>query len=430
MATLLLLLSWSGCGDDDSTDVDASVPTDAPATDAPATDAPATDDASTDGGAPTECATTPIPNLRLEPLLSSGGFDSPLFVTAAPGDADTLYVIEKPGRVIVVRNRQRVGTFIDLTNEPLLTSGEQGLLGLAFHPDYASNGRFFLFFTPGTGDADRRNVVAEFRRSAGNPDRADRAEVARLVDVRDRESNHNGGMLAFGPDGYLYVAMGDEGGGGDRHGMIGNGLDRTTLFGSILRLDVDAEASGYAAPGNPFTLPTGQPQIWAYGVRNPWRMSFDRATGDLWVADVGQDLWEEITILPAGTAPGANLGWRAYEGLSVFDANLVDLVPEHAAPQLVYRHNDDSQPAAGNSITGGYVYRGGAIPALRGWYLYGDFGSPHVGAVRFCDGDVTDHVRAPGLSFGGSGLASFGEDGRGELLVVYLQSGVFRVLAE
>jgi glucose/arabinose dehydrogenase len=190
-----------------------------------------------------------------------------------------------------------------------------------------------------------------------------------------------------------------------------------------------AEAD-YAAAGNPFDGEAALPQIYHYGVRNPWRFSFDRATGDLWIADVGQNEWEEIDVLPTGTLGGRNLGWAAYEGLTVFRDELVDEVPDHYEPIVVYRHGDDAAPAGGNSITGGYVYRGEAIPALRGWYLYGDFGSPHVGAVRYCDGEVLDHVRATGLSGRGSGLASFGEDANGEMLIVFIGSGnVVRVVA-
>ncbi|MCA9616523.1 MAG: PQQ-dependent sugar dehydrogenase [Myxococcales bacterium] len=415
------LLLVAACGGDDDL-----APPDAGPDAAVAPDADTTADAGgTDAGVAPTCPSDAIPMLDLEDLTPSAGFSSPVFATTAPGDPNTVYVLEKPGYVILVRDGNRVGTFLDVS-AGLLADGEQGLLGLAFHPDYATNGRLFLYFTPGS---PRRNVVAEYRRSTANPDRADPTEVARLVEVDDSESNHNGGMIAFGPDGYLYVGLGDEGGGGDRHGTLGNGLDRSTLFGSILRLDVDASDAGYAADGNPFSGAEGLPQIYHYGLRNPWRFSFDRVTGDLWIADVGQDVWEEIDVLPSGTPAGRNLGWAAYEGLTVYREELVSEVADHYEPIVVYDHSDSSAPVGGASITGGYVYRGDAIPGLRGWYLYGDFASPHVGAVRFCDGEVLSHVRAPGLSGRGSGLASFGEDANGEVFVVYIGEGkVYRIV--
>ncbi len=438
--SLLSSLLALGCGDDDGGSPDAS--TDAAAPDGSAGDGGGSEDAggAEDGGARDDAAMTPdagpvdpcaaaeLPALALEDIVEGHRFAAPVFVTSAPGDADTLYVVEKAGRIRVVQEGAVLDTpFFDIRGT-INTDGEQGLLGLAFHPEYASNGRFFVYFTPGS---PRRNVVAEYRRSAADPLVADAEEVARLVEEEDSQPNHNGGMIAFGPDGFLYVAMGDEGGGGDRHGEIGNGLDTTTLFGSILRLDVDAAGDDYAAAGNPFTLPDGQPQIWAYGVRNPWRFSFDRLTDDLWVADVGQNRLEEVTVLPAGTAPGANLGWRAYEADEVFDADLTDLVPDHAAPQIVVPHDSAEVPVASAcSITGGNVYRGSAVPGLWGWYLYGDYCSPNVAAVRWCEGAVQDHVRVGDLSFQGSGLVSFGEDGHGELYVAYIGDGrVARVVA-
>lgn len=418
-------LAGLACGDDDSGAADASPGTDAPGTDAPGTDAPMGVDVGegTDAGDPGPvCATAGLPALDLEPV--GEGFEQPVFVTSAPDDPDVLYVIEKPGRIIVVQGGARRGEpFLEVPN--LFTDGEQGLLGLAFHPDYETNGRFFTFEVP---RGPRRNTVREYRRSAGDRFRADAEPVATLIDEPDSESNHNGGMLAFGPDGFLYVGFGDEGGADDRHGPVGNGLNPDTLFGSILRLDVDA-APQYAAAGNPFVDGGGRPQIWAIGLRNPWRFSFDRVTGDLWIGDVGQNRFEEITQMTAPIAPGANLGWRAYEGNSVFDADLVDRVPDHTAPIIDFDHDDGAAPVGnGCSVTGGFVYRGSAIPGLRGWYLYGDFCSPHIGAIRACDGELQEHVRVDDLSFRGSNLASFGQDGHGEIYLAYLNGQVMRVI--
>ena len=297
---------------------------------------------------------------------------------------------------------------------------------MAFHPDYATNGRFFLYFTP---SGPRRNVVAEFARSDGDPYVADPDEVDRLVDVIDTESNHNGGMIAFGPDGHLYVGMGDEGGGGDRHGPIGNALNLDNLFGAMLRLDVDNVGGNYAAAGNPFSGNTGLPQIWAYGLRNPWRFSFDRMNGDLYIGDVGQDVWEEVTIIDNGHPGGANLGWRAYEGLSVFRAGDVDEVPVHTEPQYVYRQDSASEVVTfGCAVVGGYVYRGQDISGLNGWYLFADNCSRNVGAFRYCGGEAVHVQQVSDLRAGGgaSGLGSFGQDGRGELYITYVGSGHVR----
>ena len=322
----------------------------------------------------------------------------------------------------IVENGAVQGTFVEL--DGLLIDGEQGLLGMALHPDFDANGRFYLYYTPAR---PRRNVVAEFQRSTSNPRVADPTPVATLVEINDSESNHNGGMIAFGPDGHLYVGMGDEGGGGDDHGAIGNALDRTNLFGAMLRLDVDAPERNYAA-ANPFD--DGEPQIWAYGLRNPWRWSFDRQTGDLYIADVGQNQFEEINVVPAGTGAGANFGWRAYEGLNVFDSDTLSLVPEHFEPAVVYRQDDFNVPINGCSVTGGYVYRGSVIGELDGWYLYGDFCNLNIGAFRYCDNEVRDHQRVDDLRGGsdgrGNGIASFGEDGNGEMYMLFLESGHVR----
>ena len=387
-----------------------------------------------DLGPPEECGQQPPPEVTVENIAGDGGFDQPLFVTSLPDDASTLFLLEKPGRIILVIDGEiQREPFLDFTGstgagENLLTNGEQGLLGLALHPDYATNGRFFVYFTPGE---PRRNVVAEYRRSAGNPLRADRTEVARLVEINDSEGNHNGGMLAFGPDGMLYVGMGDEGGGGDQHGRIGNALNTSNLFGSVLRLDVD-NAPSYASGGSPF-IDGALPQIWAYGLRNPWRFSFDSLTGDLWIGDVGQNEEEEIDFLPAGHPGGANFGWRAYEGNRVFDADLTAMVDAsgYVPPVVgVPRNGDDLVVRGARSITGGVVYRGNAIPGLRGFYIYSDYTSQDTAALQLCDGEVRQHQRIEGLGMTGGGIASFGEDADGEIYIANLNRGrVYRVVA-
>lgn len=379
-----------------------------------------------DGGVdagPPACPSTPIPELSSE-LVTEAPLSAPVFVTQAPGRPDALFIVEQPGRIRIVIDGE-LATFLDVTGSTDF-GGERGLLGLAFHPGYADNGRFFVYYTP----SDRHsNVIAEYRRSAGDPDVADPTEVERLVVIDDPENNHNGGMIAFGPDGYLYAGTGDGGGGGDRHGTIGNGQSLDTLLGKILRLDVDAAGSGYAAPGNPFSGGGGLPQIWAYGLRNPWRFSFDRRTGDLWIGDVGQNAYEEIDFLPRSAPGGANFGWRAFEGDSTFDGALAAMITNHTPPVFVVDRRDAFLRSA-CSISGGYVYRGSAIPALAGTYLFGDYCSPDVGAFRLCDGEVRDATTIDGLEGVASGLVSFGEDLAGELYLVYVNSGqVRRVVA-
>lgn len=251
------------------------------------------------------------------------------------------------------------------------------------------------------------------------------------MEVTDPANNHNGGMLAFGPDGYLYVGTGDGGRGGDPWGEYGNGLNTGVELGTIFRLDPDRPGSDFAAEGNPFEGGGGLPQIWAYGLRNPWRFSFDRCTGDLYVADVGQDPWEEVNVQPAGSEGGECYGWRAYEGYEVYSPDDVGRVPEHAEPVLVVEHDRDTELLRGAcSITGGYVYRGSAIPDLRGVYLFGDYCSDDVGAFRWCEGAVTGEQRVADLRGVGNGLASFGEDNAGELYIGYAGDGtVVKIVA-
>ncbi|MFB6351214.1 MAG: sorbosone dehydrogenase family protein [Bradymonadaceae bacterium] len=357
-------------------------------------------------------------------------FRKPTFATQAPGDDEALYVVERAGRIrVVVDGQVRQQPFLDIRDRVGTEHTERGLLGIAFHPNYADNGRFFLYYTP---SAAHKNVVAEYRRADDKSRRASGEEVRRLVEVTDPEDNHNGGMLAFGPDGHLFVGMGDGGGAGDRHGDIGNGQNRETLLGSILRLEVDRGDDDVIPEDNPFVDGPGRDEIWAWGLRNPWRFSFDRKTGDLYIGDVGQNEIEEIDFQAAGSEGGNNYGWRAYEGRSVFDESLTDRVEEHVPPIVQFHHGADDAPVRnGCSITGGYVYRGEAHEGLRGAYIYGDFCSRDVAAFRYCDGEVVGHQRVPGLSGLSSGLGSFGQGNNGELYLVYHGSGkIKRLVAE
>ena len=352
------------------------------------------------------------PSLTPQPFVS--GLAAPVEIAHANDSSGRLLVLEQAGRVRVIRNGQLLSTpFLNLTpanGGPVIANGEQGLLGIAFHPAYASNGRFFVYYTRArTGDPNGSDiVVARYQRSSANADVADPASASIvLVIPHPTHSNHNGGKLAFGPDGYLYVAVGDGGGGGD---PFNAGQSLADLRGKILRIDVDA-ASPYAIPPtNPFansTDPSVRKEIWAYGLRNPWKLSFDRLTGDVFIADVGQDAWEEVNFEPRATG-GRNYGWRVFEGTHCFSPPSGCSLAGHVPPIIEYPHN----ASGGFSVTGGYRYRGGALPALAGYYVYGDYVSGRVWAAGPDAGPAT---WVPTQVASVSTLSAFGEDESGEL---------------
>jgi glucose/arabinose dehydrogenase len=341
------------------------------------------------------------------------GFSSPLEITHAHDGRQRLFVVEQSGKIRIIRGGSvPPAPFIDLGLaglDVIASGGERGLLGIAFHPQYATNRRFYVNYTR---KSDGATVIARYLASAGNADVADPASGTTLLTIAQPEANHNGGAIKFGSDGFLYIGMGDGGGGNDQHGAIGNGQDKSTLLGKILRIDVDnGGANPYAIPpGNPYASGIGgRSEIFAIGVRNPWRMSFDRATGDFWFGDVGQGAVEEVDMLPAGTGAGTNFGWRIMEGTSCtglasppIPCNDVSLKP----PVVEYTH------ALGCSVTGGYVYRGSAVPALIGQYLYGDFCSGRIWAAqRVGSGPWTTAQ----LGATGYAISTFGEDEAGEL---------------
>jgi glucose/arabinose dehydrogenase len=352
------------------------------------------------------------PGFALEPVAN--GFTRPLYLTHAGDGSGRLFVVEQGGAIWVLQDGQRLeAPFLDVSDRispEALGTGytERGLLGLAFHPDYAENGVFFIDYT----DRNGSSVIARYTVSAEDPDRADPASEQQLLVVEQPYANHNGGHLAFGPDGYLYVAMGDGGSGGDPQN---NAQNLGTLLGAILRLDVSAE-DGYAIPDdNPFaSTDNARPEIWAWGLRNPWRFSFDRETGDLYIADVGQNEWEEVNFQPADSPGGENYGWRPYEGSQIYSGE--QPASEPVMPIAEYSHSG----TGGCSITGGYVYRGEAIPALAGTYFYGDWCSGTIWSARQADSGAWDVQAAleSGLS-----ISSFGEDEAGELYVIDYDSG-------
>ena len=346
---------------------------------------------------------TPPPLRGLAADRIVGGLVRPVYAGHAGDGSGRLFVIEKEGRIRIVAGGQLApDPFLDITGIVSSRANERGLLGLAFHPDYASNGRFFVNYTQLRG----ATVVAEYRVSA-DPDRADPSSAQVLLTQPQPFANHNGGMLAFGPDGMLYVALGDGGAAGDPQNH-GQRLD--TWLGALLRLDV-SEPGIYRVPSdNPFVgVSEARGEIWAYGLRNPWRFSFDRATGDLYIADVGQNLYEEIDFAPASSSGGENYGWKLMEGFSCF----VEGSPQcnslrFTDPIAVYGRD------AGCSVTGGYVYRGAAHPALVGAYVFGDYCSGNVWTLR------RDAAGAWQMTLQGevdARITSFGEDEAGELYI-------------
>jgi len=346
-------------------------------------------------------------------LVQLGRFSQPIGVTGAPTEAGRVFVVQRAGQVMqVLDGREQARPFLDIADLVYSRGGdEQGLLGLAFPRDYAHSGRFYVDYA--IADNDIR--VVQYRRSASNADLADptSARIVMTIDHR-KYPNHNGGQLAFGPEGDLYIAVGD---GGSEDDPEDNGQNTDTLLGKLLRIDPSA-AGGYTVPaGNPFV---GQqhkrPEIWAYGLRNPWRFSFDRATGNLIIGDVGQNLQEEVDFAPAGTGAGANYGWSVWEGDR---RNKPGSAPNAVFPVLVARHSSGYC-----AIIGGYVVRDRSLPSLYGRYLFGDYCRPQIESVLLRPGHASG-LRATGLTV--TATTSFGEDADGHIYVASLNGPVYRI---
>jgi glucose/arabinose dehydrogenase len=338
------------------------------------------------------------------------GLTTPLSVTSAGDGSGRLFVAQQGGQIRIVRDGALVETpFLDISKR-ITSGGERGLLGLAFHPGYPSDPRFVVNYT----DADGDTQVSSFRVDPAQPDRADATSEVKLLHIDQPFANHNGGAVLFGADGLLYISTGDGGSGGDPQG---NGQSLTTLLGKILRIDID-ETEGdraYAIPaGNPFVgNADALPEILLYGLRNPWRISFDRATGDLWIGDVGQNAWEEIDVARAGTS-GENYGWNTIEGNHCFHPPSDCIKTGLSLPIAEYSHDD------GCTVIGGNVYRGSAQPALAGGYVFGDYCSGTLWAID----PSGDALRKPTVVREGPGsLSSFGEDEAGELFATDLAGG-------
>lgn len=360
--------------------------------------------------------------LKLTEIVT--GLNKPVLVTAPRGDTDRTFIVEQTGVIQLLNNGQQ-SVFLDIDNI-VGTGGERGLLGVAFHPDYELNGRFFVHYSDNSGDS----TLAEYKRSANDPNLADPAPVGSiLLRVEQPYGNHNGGSIEFSPaDGMLYFGLGD---GGSANDPLDSGQTTSSLLGAMLRLDVSSQ---------PYTIPTGNlstgnlcgqdsnatgpcSEIWDYGLRNPYRFSFDACTADLYVGDVGQNKWEEIDIAAAGDG-NKNWGWRLMEGNHCFNPNN-DCDPQNLTtlPAAEYSH------AGGKcSVTGGYVYRGSSIPWLRGAYLYGDYCTGEVWMLRWKNGQASEPVDLTAdLQSKGINISSFGQDARGEMYVIAYSGTVYRI---
>ena len=355
-------------------------------------------------------AGTPILQLVTQAL------SAPVFAISPPGDTLRLFVVQQGGLVRILRRDTLLATpFIDLTTK-IDAGGERGLLSLAFHPQYAANGRFYVYYTNPNGDIR----IVRFVVSASDSNQADSLSGDTVLAVpHPGHDNHNGGQLAFGPDGKLYAGLGDGGGGGDPDS---NAQDRHALLGKLLRLDVDG-ASGYTIPANnPFVGDTtAAPEIWAIGLRNPWRFSFDRQTGDLYIGDVGQGAWEEVDVQPAASTGGLNYGWNVMEGEVCYNTNC-NMSP-YMPPVLVYDHTTN-----GCSITGGYVYRGSRIPFLTGQYLYADYCTHFVKSFKYAGGQATQLRNLTSTLDPHGNVSSFAQDARGELYIMTLGGSLYRII--
>jgi glucose/arabinose dehydrogenase len=351
-------------------------------------------------------------DLALQPVAD--GFERPVDLVDAGDGSGRLFVVEQEGRILIVRDGAVAKQpFLDLTDR-VGCCGERGLLSLVFHPGYAENGLLYVDYTDLNGDTQ----IIRFGVAADDPDRADPATATTILTVEQPASNHNGGRLRFGPDGYLYISLGDGGGGNGQ-----NGQSLETLLGKLLRIDVDHQANGqpYAIPAdNPFVdTPNARPEIWALGLRNPWRFDFDRVTGDIWIGDVGSSTYEEVNLLPAGSGGGQNFGWDAMEGNDCRDAEATNNCADFVAPISGFDRD------AGCVVTGGTVYRGEQVPALVGIYLFADYcGSGIWGLGR----DAAGNWVTTGPVAAGSHVVSFGQDAVGELYVVDLDGTISRIV--
>jgi len=376
-------------------------------------------------------------NTTLQTVDVLTGLDRPLQLLSPPGDTDRFFVIEQPGRIRLLKRGDAPSahtSFMDITDRVINIGGigdERGLLGMAFHPDYQNNGLFYVNYINTSGDT----IVARFTRT--DADNGNPASERTVITIDQPQTNHNGGWIGFGPDGFLYVATGDGGGSNDSgtgHSACGNGQDKDSMLGAMLRLDVDfledsvtADCGGglYKIPAdNPFVGVTGCDEIWAYGLRNAWRNSFDRETDDFYIADVGQNCFEEVNYVAASTPGGMNFGWRQMEGTHCFNpivgctaTSSWTCTPACNDASLILPVIDYAHSGGSCSIAGGYVYRGCRMPNIHGKYFYGDYCSGIVNSIEVSGGTATNLTNWNSQIGTGFGLLAFGEDAQGELFI-------------
>ena len=378
-------------------------------------------------------------DISLSSIQIANGFTKPVYVCQPPGDNDRLFVLEQKGIIKIIKNGKTVRKpYADLRNRihnPITPGDERGLLGLAFHANYQNNGFVYINYS----DKNDHTIVSRFR-VASDPDRLDTKSEKVLIKLKQPFSNHNGGHMEFGPDGYLYISVGDGGKWGDPYN---NAQNLGNLFGKILRIDVDT--------GDPYAIPDDNPfinnedakdEIWLYGLRNVWRFSFDWGKGDVYLGDVGQDLWEEIDFVAAENAGGQNFGWRVMEGNHCYNPK-EDCEPTGELPIFEYPNDAnymkiltgmDEPNVDGCSVTGGYVYRGSAISELQGTYFFADYCSGNIWTFKEKNGKATEFQnRTEEISLGGGGftnyISSFGEDNNGELYIVDYNGIIFKLTA-
>ena len=359
------------------------------------------------------------PDLQLGTPITNA--NSPVALTHAPDGSGRLFIVERAGR-IRIWDGGALRTFLDLRSRVNTNDSggdERGLLALAFSPGYATNGHFYVNYISSKSSPRGSTVISRFTVNPANADDGIETSEEVILVIPQPEPNHNGGQINFGPDGYLYIGMGDGGGAGDLHGSVGNGQANDTFLGKMLRIDVEGlpdPGLPYAIPAdNPFLLDTQVPnEIWAFGLRNPWRWSFDRKTGDMYIADVGQYEWEEVNFIPAASTGGENFQWRRVEGFNTFNSGTPLTKGTSTDPVFEYDHN------AGSSITGGYVYRGSSFPRMEGIYYFGDYNSGRIwGLQRDPSGNWIDRQ----LLDTSLNVSSFGEDEAGNLYVASLFTG-------
>ncbi|HEY0455659.1 MAG TPA: PQQ-dependent sugar dehydrogenase, partial [Verrucomicrobiae bacterium] len=367
--------------------------------------------------------TNHFPKVTMQLAYPNRTLNRPVWLCSEPGPVHSIFVVEQPGRILILPPKREedsnmVQVFLDITDRKPYASNEEGLLGLAFHPKFRENGKFYIYYTQ---QNPKRNVLSEMTVTSEYPRRGDLKTERILLespkpydtDPAKAYPNHNGGSLLFGPDGMLYLGLGDGGSGNDPHN---NGQSLKTILGKVIRIDVDGRTGdlAYGIPkDNPFAGKGGgvREEIWAYGLRNPWRMSFDRETGELWAGDVGQNKWEEVDVI----VKGGNYGWRIREGFHAFDTNAPPAQVELIEPVFEYGR------MLGNSMTGGFVYRGKKLPALRGLYLCADFTTGTIFAIRREQGKVVESgvlLKQPRGLLPLPNIASFGEDADGELYIL------------